>query len=444
MLRRLFMSLVVLPLAVLGLATTSQATGFRLGAHGAKAMGMNGAFAAQADDPSAIYYNAAGITQLEGTQVQGGFTFIYAPGSEFEPLPGQISLARGTLNPTPASPSEASSKLFSLPTLFATKKVGEQTAIGFGLYVPFGLRVDWPDDWDGRNITTFDEIRATYLDFAVAHDLLPWWSVSAGLAYVKSDVRLSRTSYGVIPGTEAVFDFDADGWGVTYDVGTQVRMGDRVKIGAQYRHQAVVEYNGDFSSLTLDGAPFLPRTNATAKLPLPSTLIVGIAVKPTDWWTVEFDWDYTHWSSFQDLALHINTAPDPANLGAIQAGLTAGAPFPNRKWKNTSTYRVGTQFQVSEPLAIRLGYAYINTPIPDETLDPILPDSDRSAFTAGFGYKITKSLTFDFAYEYQYFHERTKNNAFLLTSPPGVDGLKANGTYNTEAHAVVTQLKYAF
>src|SRR5690606_22750504 len=135
----------------------------------------NGAFAAQADDPSAIYYNAAGITQLEGTQVLGGFTFIYAPGSEFEPS-AQFSFAPDTTNPVAARSADAAGKIFTLPTLFATTKVGDRTAIGFGLYVPFGLQVDWPDDWDGRNITTFDSIRATYLDFVVAHDVLPWWT----------------------------------------------------------------------------------------------------------------------------------------------------------------------------------------------------------------------------------------------------------------------------
>ncbi len=438
MLRRLFTSLVVLPLAVLGLATASHATGFRIGAHGAKAMGMNGAFAAQADDPSAIYYNAAGITQLDGTQVQGGFTFIYAPGSEFEPLPGQFSLAPDTVTPVPASSSDASGKIFTLPTLFATKKLGDRTAIGFGLYVPFGLQVDWPDDWDGRNITTFDSIKATNLDFVVAHDVLPWWTLSAGLAYVRSNVKLSRTSYGLtaVPGTEGFVDFEGDGWGATYEVGTHIRLGERVRIGAQYRHQAVIEYEGDFNAFVDANGPQFLGASASTKLPLPSTFIVGVAVKPVDWWTVEFDWDYTHWSSFQDLSLKIPSQP------AIEAGLATQSPFPNRKWENSQTFRVGTEFQVTDPLALRLGYAYINTPIPDETLDPILPDADRSAFTVGFGYKITKALTFDFAWEYQYFHERAKNNNVLLGSP--APGLLANGTYNTEAHAFVTQLKYMF
>lgn len=446
MLRRLITSLVVLHIAVLGLATASQATGFRIAAHGAKALVMNGAFAAQADDPSAIYYNAAGITQLEGTQVQGGFLFIYSTGSEFEPLAGQVSLAPDSATPVAASSADIPGKLFTLPTLFATKKVSDRTAIGFGVYVPFGLEVDWPDEWDGRNITTKDSIKATNIDFVVAHDVLPWWSLSAGVDYVRSDVKLSRTSYGIPvlpPGEEAFFDFEADGWGWTYEVGTQLRFGQRIKLGAQYRHQTVVEYNGDFNGFVDSGGAQFVTASAHAKIPLPSTFVVGLSVKPADWWTVEVDWDYTHWSSFKDLTLDLDDGGNPLIIG-LEAGLAAGAPSPNRRWKDTSIYRVGTQFQVSQPLAIRLGYAYVNTPIPDETLDPILPDSDRSSFSGGFGWAITRALTLDVGYEYQYFHQRAKNNNVLATAPPAATGLRANGTYNTEAHVLVTQLKYAF
>jgi len=54
-------------LVLLFTASTSFAAGFRLPEAGAKAMGMGFAFTAQADDPSAIYFNPAGLTQLKGT-----------------------------------------------------------------------------------------------------------------------------------------------------------------------------------------------------------------------------------------------------------------------------------------------------------------------------------------------------------------------------------------
>jgi len=64
-------------------ATSAMAGGFRLPEAGAKAMGMGFAFTAQADDPSAIYFNPAGIVQLEGSNFKGGITYVKENGGTF-------------------------------------------------------------------------------------------------------------------------------------------------------------------------------------------------------------------------------------------------------------------------------------------------------------------------------------------------------------------------
>src|SRR5690349_6525965 len=58
-------------------SATVFATGFRLPDQDAFATGRGEAFVATADNPSAIYYNPAGISQLEGQNVRGGFYGIY-------------------------------------------------------------------------------------------------------------------------------------------------------------------------------------------------------------------------------------------------------------------------------------------------------------------------------------------------------------------------------
>jgi len=70
-------------LVLLFTASTSFAAGFRLPEAGAKAMGMGFAFTAQADDPSAIYFNPAGLTQLQGTNLMLGVTYVRENGGEF-------------------------------------------------------------------------------------------------------------------------------------------------------------------------------------------------------------------------------------------------------------------------------------------------------------------------------------------------------------------------
>ncbi len=438
MVRRLIVSLLMLSVAVLGIATTSEAAGFRIAAQGAKAMGMSGAFAAQADDPAAIYYNPAGITQLDGTQIQIGTTTIHQPGTGFTPFPGQPTLPSGN-----AQSADVPHRTFYLPTFFATHKFTDRFAAGFGTYTPFGLQLDWPDTWAGRQITTFNQLRSHYFDFVAAYDVLPWWTVSAGFDVVQADVRLSRTTLntGFPTFNESLLQFDADGTGFTYEIGTLVRLAKWAKLGVSYRHQAVIDFDGDLRVSPVAGGlaaagDVQPSQSASTTLPLPRTLVVGIAARPIDRWTVEFDWDFTFWQSFRDLSLRV-----PGGT-TLQTGFAAASPSPNRRWKNSHIFRLGTQYQVLDPLALRIGAQYITTPIPDETLDPILPDSDRTAVTGGFGYTFLKNLTLDFAYEYQHFHDRAKNNNVLANA--AAPGLRANGVYKTDAHVFVAQLKYRF
>src|SRR3990172_6050732 len=63
--------------------TSAMAGGFRLPEAGAKAMSMGFAFTAQANDPSAIYFNPAGIMQLEGNNLKVGVTYVKQNGGTF-------------------------------------------------------------------------------------------------------------------------------------------------------------------------------------------------------------------------------------------------------------------------------------------------------------------------------------------------------------------------
>ena len=70
-------------LAVIGMFAYSNAfaSGFQLNEQGARALAMGGAFAGLANDPSALYFNPAGITQLRGTNFYFGTTLIMPLGT---------------------------------------------------------------------------------------------------------------------------------------------------------------------------------------------------------------------------------------------------------------------------------------------------------------------------------------------------------------------------
>ncbi|OYV96450.1 MAG: hypothetical protein B7Z62_08140, partial [Deltaproteobacteria bacterium 37-65-8] len=126
-------------LVLLFTASTSFAAGFRLPEAGAKAMGMGFAFTAQADDPSAIYFNPAGLTQLKGLNVMVGLTYVRENGGEFT----------GTtpVDNTTAIKNETQKSLnFFIPNMYYTKtNASTGFAYGVGIFAPFGLGQEYND-----------------------------------------------------------------------------------------------------------------------------------------------------------------------------------------------------------------------------------------------------------------------------------------------------------
>jgi len=92
-------------------------------------------------------------------------------------------------------------------------------------------------------------------------------------------------------------------------------------------------------------------------------------------------------------------------------------------------YRVGMQYEMTEALDLRLGYARDNNPIPDDTVGPELPDADWNNYT--FGYKAERAV-FDFAYMWVDFDDRDVNNDIQA------------GTYKSDAYLFAANLTYFF
>src|SRR6266496_3092300 len=129
-------------------------TGFRLPDQDAFATARGEAFVATADNPSAIYYNPAGITQLQGANFRAG---IYA--IDLEP------------SYRPLSPNDQrfdnEAKLHAAPQMYYTYGTEKSPfSFGVGLFSPYGLGLGWPRD------TGF---RTPYYLLQQYHLAIAWW-----------------------------------------------------------------------------------------------------------------------------------------------------------------------------------------------------------------------------------------------------------------------------
>ena len=129
-------------ISILSCPDSAFALGFALPDQDAFAMARGNAFVATADDPAAVYYNPAGISQLEGTY--------------FRPALRHPVMDRPTK--APAGEMNSKEQLAALPQVFSTMSLPYGFTFGLGTYSPYGLSMEWPDNShperrrpDGRN-----------------------------------------------------------------------------------------------------------------------------------------------------------------------------------------------------------------------------------------------------------------------------------------------------
>ncbi len=419
---------VLMSLACL-VCSTAFGSGFSIFEQGAKASGMAGAFAATADDPSAIFYNVAGIAQQREMAAYAGATFINFS-NEFT----------GDFNSDVTSGVEGkyNRHTFVPPNMYAIVPIGENLTVGVGVFAAWGLRTDWADPWAGRYISQDADLKTTSVNPSIAWQTSDGRiAVGAGVEYRRARVILSANSMQISPfsgrivdvaNTRLVSEYGDD---IGFNVGVLWKPTARIRFGATYRTDMDIDVEGDaeVNQIQTGNAQFdavvatrLPQDQGiSATIPFPAVASVGVAFSPNERWDIEFDITHMTWSRFDALTVAFETQP--------QFGFTRV-----QNWEDSSAYRLGVNVAATENFEARIGAVYDQNPQPVEAVSPLLPDSDRIGVTFGAGYKIGP-LTIDGAAFILHFKDRS-------TEGRNEEGF--NGLYETDAVLWSVNLGYRF
>ncbi len=415
----------VLPLFILiaMFAVRTYAGGFQINEHGARAMAMGGAFTALANDPSAVYFNPAGITQLNGTQFYFGTTIITPLATYTSPIEKEY---------------EMTTQFFTPINFYVTHQFTENFSAGLSVNNQFGLGTLWSETWPGRYLAVETDLKTFFGTLVLAYKFSDMFSISAGVMYAFGDVTIARKLPH--PVSSALGDIDlnltGDGSGVGFTGGLLFKPTDEFQIGVSYRSEVEFDLEGTavstpatfYHPLLKVNLP-LPNGNITAPLTTPQNLTFGIAYMSSENLTLTADFQYIGWSSYEKLELTFESYDfdlNPANgMQNVQSA--------DRKYENTFIVRGGFEYTVSESFKLRGGLLYDNNPVQDEYVEPTLPDSDRIGFNIGYGAKLSECLTLDVSYMYLHFMNR------------GIGGSKFgfNGTYSNSAHLFGVNFAYS-
>jgi long-chain fatty acid transport protein len=401
------------------------AAGFSIFEQGSKAMGMAGAFTAQADDPSLLYHNAGGLAFVTERDFSIGATYIKGLKAEFEGA-----------NPFPGNGYRAEQELLSEvpPHVYYVQPINQTWKFGFGIETPFGLTTEWknPDQFAGRFLSTKAALQAIDLNPTIGWQVTPTFGIGIGAIARVSNVELNRNVPTINPFTQTAVDVArlklegdySEGYG--FNVGLLHKLNPRFSWGLSYRSQITVDYEGNarltqvstgnpqLDAVVASRLPFNRDLPVETGIDFPDQASLGLAFGLTDNLLVETDFNWMGWSSFQNVAIDFtggatNSLPDTV----IQ-----------ENWDDAYSYRLGLRWQASDTAQWRFGYVYDETPQPEPGISPLLPDANRNGFTIGYGH--TGTWKADIALMYLIFDERSRNESFTGEGP-------FFGTYNTEA-----------
>lgn len=420
---------------------SAAAAGFQLLEQNASGLGNSYAgSAAVADNASTVYFNPAGMTQLQDREVSLGGSAIKTS-YEFS----NSGSSTGSL----AGNGNNGGGLGFVPNAYMSWAVAKDWYIGLGIGAPFGLKTEYDNPWVGAAQSIMFDVKTINVNPSVAWRANEWMSLGFGLNWQRLEAEYVR-AVGVtnvpgvvnVAGATATLKLDGDSWG--WNVGALFRVGPATKVGVSYRSTVTHKVDGDVTvssngdataNATVAGLNAGGATSATrATIKLPDTFIVSATHKLNDQWELLGDVSWTGWSSIPKVDIYRTSGPLSGQI----------AQTLHTDFRDTWRFAVGANYAVNDAWKVKFGVAYDQTPVPDAEHRLVsLPDNDRTWLSLGAAWKPSKTMTVDFGGAYLFVKSSEINNDQRSANVTQNRGL-VKGNFDANAIILGAQLSMAF
>lgn len=410
--KRFILLLAVVCFGILCFQGYGYASGFLLYHQDTKAQGQAGAFTAQADNPSAVYYNPAGMNQVHGTQISAGAR-VFNLNTKYENTQGDKENLKA--------------KWEAVPSLFITSDFKtEKWTFGLGVFPPFGLSTSWSGNGLLRYVATDTSLKMVDINPSVAYQIVPQLSVGAGVDYynIYSYISESKQNY-LIGDANNKLDVSGDGWG--FNLGGLWKPHPKHSFGLTYRSRVKTKLSGDLKVEDIPaglGLPSVVSYNAKTDSTLPSIVSGGYAFRPTDKLKLEGDIYWVEWSTI-----------DKAEV--TDKDTDALLSYTNKDWKDTWIFALGGEYLLTQNWAVRTGYSYQQNAVPEETFNPNVPDSNLHVIAVGLGFTKDR-ITIDLAYAIGLYTKRDIDTGISMVLP------NPDGKYDSFVHIIGATVGFKF
>jgi len=415
-LTRVFPGALVAPVAITAVLAPSPAPaeGFRSPTTGAAGLASTGGRIAFIDDASAVFHNPANLLELPRWEAAAEPTIVH----------------HSVRYESPAGATHETTDPWKLlPHFFAGGPVTEDISAGVGLSVPYGLSVDWEPEGALRYVgPRFVQLKTFNFNPSAAFRLPGGLRLGVGLDVMYSELTLSQyVPWSLTTGVPGLPDGDmrvqGTGVGVSGNAGLTWSFLERHRLAVTVRAPMDIDYTGDLRITQVPGAPggdlLLPMES---EIRYPTVVALGYGIELTDSVRAEANAEWLEFSRFESL---------PLKLPAPVPGVPSSVP---QNWDDTFTLGASVTWDVGGGWRLRGSYQFFQTPVPDETYSPSIPDADQHAVAAGVGYRGGRHR-FDLAYSRVFYEDReitqNINPAFL-------------GRYEVDVHLISAAYGFSF
>ena len=434
----------------LQIGVEAQATGFFINQQSVPGLGRTDAGnVAAANDPSTIFFNPAGMTQLwteknpsrrpktsigihviiPRSDLDNNGSTASTPGTLGMPVPFVGANEKDPTDPTP------------IPNLYAAWVLpGNKVYVGLGVTSPFGLSAKYEETWFGRYDSIEAELKTIDIAPTIAFKATDRFSIGVGIDIQYADTTLvTAIPNPVVPGgptpaTDGRFTVEGDDWSVGFNAGILMNFGERVRFGLSYRSGVDHDIKGKSSTQGLTGplAAFNAVTGAATSLHLPAILTTGIAYElKSKKLTLYGDLSWYEWSDFDTARIQFsNGAPD-----AVRS--------PN--FRDTYSIAVGAEYNWTKAFTIRGGLKYDRTPTQDGFRDTTFADDNRFWLGVGGSYRYSDARELDFAFVHVFVDSTQVDvTRTFFNGSPLASSIRTRAAVDSTVNTVAVNFRYNF
>jgi long-chain fatty acid transport protein len=326
--------------------------------------------AAVADDASTSYFNPAGMSLLNSSQVMLGSQVI---------LP-YANFSVGSVNTISGNNGGSAGVLAPGLGGYYVYHFSPKINFGISLTSPYGGAFSYDNHWVGRYVVQQTTFYTMDLNPTISYQVNSWLSVGGGFVYEYANLN-QTVALPLTPTVDGQANINVANFAPSFNAGVLFTPRPETKIGIAFRYQIVHDLSGNTNFLNISATP-----KTTTKMVMASNVIASLAQMIGQKFTLLGELGWADWSSMKNSIITID-------------GYSSITP---NNWNDTYRVGLGGRYQFTSAFMYQLGVSYDSSPTTTSKRLPDLPVDGQVRVGTGIKYNLIPAVALGISYEYMY------------------------------------------